>query len=113
MRCLFDQEVSTSYGTLELVWEREDGAVAVGTPAVWAGQANQMAGASDPYGVALRLASYSGARVRIEVLDGQPADPDTGWQDVVEVSTTVPTGGGTGVADLGRRGVEPARRGTR
>lgn len=91
-RELLDQVIDTDYGQFDLVWS-----VGAGFDGYWerffAGQVNGLVAASYPGGVYLNLGRRSGGSpVRIVLLDGPPIDPDPSWEDVVEVSTTVPPG---------------------
>jgi hypothetical protein len=91
-RVLLDEIVHTDYGQFDLVWS--DG---TGFDGNWdrffEGQANGLVGAADPGGVYISLARRSGgSRVRIVLLDGEPALPPSYYEDVVEVSTTIPDG---------------------
>jgi hypothetical protein len=91
-KVLLDEIVETDYGQLDLVYG--DGTGFDGdVDRFFAGQANGLVGASDPGGVYLVLARRSGgSQVRIVLLDGPPPEDPT-WEDVVEVSTTVPSSG--------------------
>ncbi|WP_456698347.1 hypothetical protein [Aeromicrobium sp. P5_D10] len=95
---LADEIVETDYGQLDLLWSETggfDGAV----ERFFANQVNGLVGAGDPDGVYLNLARRSGgSRVRITLVDGVPSGPDDQWEDVVEVSLTIPAGSGVGWA---------------
>lgn len=89
-RELLDQVIYTDYGQFDLVWS-----VGAGFDGYWerffAGQVNGLVGASHPGGVYLNLGRRSGgSSVRIVLLEVPPVDLDPSWEDVVEVSTTVP-----------------------
>lgn len=59
----------------------------------FAGQVNGLVGAADPRGVYLNLARRSGgSRVQPVLLPEAPTAPEGRYEDVVEVSTTVPDG---------------------
>ncbi len=91
-RVLLDQVIHTDYGQLDLVWN-EDGGFDGELDRFFAGQVNGLVGAADPSGVYLNLARRSGGSpVRI-VLTEAPPEADDSWEDVVEVSTTVPADG--------------------
>ena len=84
-----DQVVETDYGQLDLGWGDGEGFDG-DTDRFFAGQVNGLVGAADPEGVYLVLARRSGgSQVRIEVHDTEPSLTDE-WEDVVEVSITVP-----------------------
>jgi hypothetical protein len=91
-RVLLDEVVMTSYGQLDLVWA--EGAGFDGDwSSVFAGQTNGLVGAANPGGVYVNLARYGGgSRVRVVLLDAEPAEPDEYFEDVVEVSTAIPAG---------------------
>jgi hypothetical protein len=89
---LLDEVVETDYGQFDLVYG--DGIGFDGeADRFFAGQVNGLVEAADPGGVYLVIARRSGgSQVRIVLLDGPPAD-DPSWEDVVEVSTSVPPSG--------------------
>jgi hypothetical protein len=88
---LLDQVIETDYGQVDLIWH-EDGGFDGEFERFFAGQTNGLVGAADLSGVYLNLARRSGGSpVRIVLTDGPP-DADDSWEDVVEVSTTVPLG---------------------
>ena len=90
-RVLLDQVIDTDYGQLDLVWD-QDGGFDGDWERFFAGQLNGLVGAADPTGVYLNLARRSGGSpVRIVLTDAEPTADDT-WEDVIEVSTTVPAG---------------------
>ena len=91
-RVLFDGVVSTDYGQLDLLWG--DGVGFDGDfDRSFAGQVNGLAGAASGDGLYLNLARRSGgSSVRIALEDKAPGPPDEQWEDVVEVSVTVPAG---------------------
>jgi hypothetical protein len=89
---LLDELVRTDYGQFDLGWSPDagfDGDV----DRFFAGQVNGLVGAADVHGVYVNLARRSGgSRVRIVQRDGPPAEVEPDWEDVVEVSTTLPDG---------------------
>jgi hypothetical protein len=89
---LLDRVVHTDYGLLDLSWDedfREDGDF----DDCFTGQVNGLVGAAQPGGVFLMLARRSGGSgVRVVRHDAAPTD-DPSWEDVVEVSTTIPDPG--------------------
>lgn len=90
MRVLMDEVVETDYGQLDVVWGDDDAGFDGDWDRFFAGQVNGLAGAADPNGLYLNLARRSGgSQVRIEVHQDEP-DPGEEWEDVVEVSITVP-----------------------
>lgn len=87
---LFDGVVDTDYGQLDLLWSRDYHGYDGSDDRYFAGQANGLVGAGDPGGIYVTLARRSGgSSVRI-VLHGTEPRLDRDWEDVVEVSTTVP-----------------------
>ena len=93
VKVLFDDTVQTDYGQFDLIWGDDVGFDGDDTR-FFAGQTNGLAGAASGEGVYLPLARRSGdSPVRIELWDAEP-DPDAAeWEDVVEVSMTVPADG--------------------
>lgn len=92
---LHDGVVETSYGQLDLVWSADGGFD--GDDAVFfAGQVNGLVGAGSPHGVYVPFARWGGgSAVRIVLHEAEPPlGPE--WEDVVEVSTTVPEGASPG-----------------
>ena len=89
---LLDQLVATDYGQLDLGWTDAfgfDGEF----DRFFAGQVNGVAGAADDTGVYVNLARRSGGSwVRIELVEQVPAPRPEEWEDVVEVSVTIPEG---------------------
>jgi hypothetical protein len=89
-RVLLDQVIQTDYGQFDLGWADEfgfDGDFA----RVFAGQVNGLAGAAHPDGVYLNLARRSGgSALRIVLADSEPKVDET-YQDVVEVSISIPS----------------------
>ena len=91
-RVLFDGVVHTDYGQLDLLWGQ--GVGFDGDLDRWfAGQVNGLVGAAPGDGLYLNLARRSGGSpVRITLEDDAPGPADDPWEDVVEVSVTVPPG---------------------
>lgn len=90
---LLDQTVDTDYGQFDLVWS-DDGIGFDGDfDRYFHDQVNGLAGAAAGSGVYVNLARRSGgSRVRIVLLGGKPPQPSAEFEDVVEVSLTVPEG---------------------
>jgi hypothetical protein len=132
---LLDEVIHTDYGQFDLVWT-QDGGFDGDPDRFFDGQVNGLVGAADPAGVYLNLARRSGgSHVRILLHDVEPALPPAEFDDVVEVSTSVPADaeplwtawGGETIGDLVglhpgdfrmrvsaagcRRGTSPPRRG--
>lgn len=89
-RVLLEEVISADYGQFDLIWA--DGAGFDGDfDRFFRGQDNGLVGAADPGGVYLNLARRSGrSPVRIVLVDTAPGKPDPSWEEVVEVSITVP-----------------------
>src|SRR4051794_16882908 len=88
---LLDEVVETDYGQFDLVFSH-GGGFDGDADRVFAGQLNGLVGAADPRGVYVVLGRRSGgSRIRMARSEGPPAD-DPAWEDVVEVSATVPPG---------------------
>jgi hypothetical protein len=92
-RVLLDEVIFTDYGQFDLIWAH--GAGFDGDfNRYFTGQDNGLVGAADPDGVYLILGRRSGGSpVRIVLVDTAPGEPDASWEDVVEVSFTVPEAG--------------------
>lgn len=91
-RVLLDQVIQTDYGQLDLAWE-EDGFFDGDFERMYRGQVNGLVGAAYPNGVHVNLARRSGgSSVRVVLLDAAPGTLDGQWEDVVEVSITLPEG---------------------
>jgi hypothetical protein len=91
-RVLLDQVIATDYGQLDLMWG-EDGCFDGDYDRSYHGQINGLVGAANPDGVHVNLARRSGGSpVLIVLRDGPPDVADGQWEDVVEVSTTLPEG---------------------
>jgi hypothetical protein len=86
---LLEQVIDTDYGQFDLTWN-EEGGFDGEFERYFAGQANGLVGAADPSGVYLNLARRSGGSPVRVVLSDAPPDVDDSWEDVVEVSSTVP-----------------------
>lgn len=87
-RVLLDQIIHTDYGQFDFSWN-EDGDF----DRSYQGQVNGLAGAANPNGAHVNLARRSGGSpVRIVLLDASPGSDDGQWEDVVEVSITLPEG---------------------
>ena len=92
MRVLLDEVIDTDYGQFDLVYSDEGGFDGV-VERFFDGQVNGLVGAADPHGVYLHFGRRSGgSSLRVVLVDAEPAD-DPRWEDVVEVSTTVPPSG--------------------
>ncbi len=91
-RVLLDQVIMTDYGQFDLLWAGYgfDGIV----ERFFDGQVNGLVGASNPDGVYINLARRSGGSdVRIALRDEPPGmNSDSSWEDIVEVSFTLPEG---------------------
>ncbi len=88
-RLLLDDVIETDYGQFDIVWS-ESGGFDGDFDRFFAGQVNGLVGAASGEGIYLNLARRSGgSSVRIVLLDAEPALDDS-YEDVVEVSTTVP-----------------------
>jgi hypothetical protein len=87
---LFAGVVDTDYGQLDLYWSPNYLGYDGSDDRYFAGQVNGLVGAGDPSGVYVTLARRSeGSSVRIVLRSTEPPVGET-WEDVVEVSTTVP-----------------------
>jgi hypothetical protein len=87
---LMDEIVETDYGQFDLVWT-EDGGFDGDQDRFFAGQVNGLVGAGDPSGVYVNLGRRSGgSQVRVVLHDVEPHLPGPEYDDIVEVSTTVP-----------------------
>jgi|SRR6478609_9571958 len=91
-RLLLDQVISTDFGQLDLGWAENFGFDG-DFDRFYAGQANGLVGAADTSGVHLSLARRSGgSQVQIELCDHEPELPAAPWEDIVEVSVSIPDG---------------------
>ena len=89
-RLLLDQIILTDYGQFDLVWG-PNGGFDGNFDHFFSGQVNGLVGASEPDGVYVNLARRSGGSpVRIILMDTPPAVDVGSWEDVVEVSFTLP-----------------------
>jgi hypothetical protein len=89
-RLLLDEVIYTDYRQFDLIWAY-DAAFDGDFDRFFRGQDNGLVGAADPDGVYLILGRRSGgSRVRIVLVDAAPRETDPSWEDVVEVSITVP-----------------------
>lgn len=89
---LLDQLIKTEYGQFDLLWGADYGFDG-DFDRFFAGQSNGLVGAASGQGLYVHFARRcGGSPVRIVLLDSAPA-PDPGqWEDIVEVSVTVPAG---------------------
>ncbi|KGN30321.1 hypothetical protein N802_09235 [Knoellia sinensis KCTC 19936] len=89
-RTLLDDIIQTDYGQFDLIWAEGlgfDGDV----DRFFEGQVNGLVGVADPEGAYLNLARRSGgSAVTITLHDDSPDGADPTWEDVVEVSVTIP-----------------------
>ena len=90
-RILLDEHIDTDYGQFDIVYD-EDGGFDGDVDRFFAGQVNGLVGAADPHGVYIHLARrYGGSRLKIVLHATAPQVGDeASWEDVVEVSTSVP-----------------------
>ncbi len=89
---LLDQVIDTDYGQFDLGWSVPFGFDG-DFDRFFEGQVNGLVGAADANGVYLNLARRSGgSEVRIELAERAPDLHLGTWEDVVEVSVTVPEG---------------------
>ncbi|WP_369744478.1 hypothetical protein [Paenarthrobacter sp. AMU7] len=91
-RVLLDQLIMTDYGQFNLYWAGYgfDGIF----ERFFGGQVNGLVGASNPDGIYVHFGRRSGGSdVRIILLDEPPGmNSDSSWEDIVEVSFTLPEG---------------------
>lgn len=88
---LLHTTVMTDYGQFDLVWGDGYGFEGSWQP-YFTGQVNGLVGVG-PEGVYVKLARRSGgSMMTIALHDGAPGDPSPEWEDVVEVSTSIPDG---------------------
>jgi hypothetical protein len=91
-RVLLDQVIETDYGQLNLAWG-EDGTFDGDFDRFYGGQVNGLVGAANWQGVHVNLARRSGGSpVRIVLFDAAPGIDNGQWEDIVEVSITLPEG---------------------
>lgn len=89
-RVLLDGLIETDYGQLDLLWGEGYGFDGDHDRS-FGGQRNGLVGAASGEGLYVNLARRSGGSpVRIVLLDEAPADDGDEWEDVVEVSVSVP-----------------------
>lgn len=91
-RVLLDRLITTDYGQFDLVWGDDYGSDG-DFDRFFAGQSNGLVGAASGQSLYVNLARRSGGSpVRIVALhDASPAD-GVHWEDIVEVSITIPVG---------------------
>lgn len=90
-KSLMDAIVLTDYGQIDLVWSW-DGGFDGDVDRFFAGQVNGLVGAGDPDGVYVHLARRSGgSHVQVVLSSAAPPLADGPWEDVVEVSLTIPS----------------------
>lgn len=88
-RILFAGVVDTNYGLFDITWGDEPRSDDLAS--TFRGQHNGLVGAADPRAIHFVLARRSGgSAIRIELLPSAPPPPAAEWEDVVEVSATVP-----------------------
>ena len=88
-KTLLDQVIQTDYGQFDLVWA-EPGGFDGDFDRFFRGQMNGLVGAADPNGIYMNFARRSGGSpVKAVLREGQP-ETDESFQDIVEVSLTVP-----------------------
>lgn len=93
---MLDDIIETDYGQFDLVWS-DDAGFDGNFDRFFEGQVNGLVGAADPGGVYISFARRSGgSRVRIVLLDSAPPLPPPLYEDVVEVSVTIPDGATVG-----------------
>lgn len=90
---VFDQVVHTDYGQFDLTWHAGMIGFDGDFDRFFAGQVNGLVGAADPEGVYLHFGRRSGgSALTIELADDEPPLARDAWEDIVEVSTTIPEG---------------------
>jgi hypothetical protein len=87
---LFDDVVETDYGQFDLIWTDDFGFDGDDTR-FFAGQINGLVGAASGNGIYLHFARQSGGSPLKIVLAQTEPESLHEWEDVVEVSITVPT----------------------
>ena len=91
-RVLLGDVIHTDYVQFDIVWSEESG-FGGDWNRFFDGQVNGLVGAADAGGVYLNFGRRSGgSRLRIVRLDAEPPLPAPRYEDVVEVSATVPAG---------------------
>jgi hypothetical protein len=89
-RVLLDRVIDTDYGQFDLLWDDDHGFDG-DFDRSFADQVNGLVGAASGHGLYVSLARRSGGSpVRIVLLDDAPPLRDDEWEDIVEVSTTLP-----------------------
>lgn len=92
VRVLLERVIETDYGQFDLLWGDDHGFDG-DFDRNFAGQVNGLVGAASGQRLYINLARRSGGSpVRIVLLDDAPAPGGDHWEDVVEVSITVPLG---------------------
>lgn len=86
---LLDTIVKTDYGQFDLVWGEGSGFEGEWDP-YFEGQVNGLAGAASDGVYASFGRRSGGSQVTISLCDEPPALPTAEWEDVVEVSLTIP-----------------------
>ncbi len=88
---MLDEVIQTDYGQFDLVWA-DTGGFDGDVDRFFEGQVNGLVGSADSSGVYVNLARRSGgSSLRIVLRDDAP-EADDSYQDVVEVSITIPPG---------------------
>jgi len=91
-RVLLDEVIDTDYGQFDLVWSEGFGFDG-DFDRCFAGQVNGLVGAASGDGLYVNLARRSGGSpVRIVLLENAPDRDEELWEDVVEVSISIPPG---------------------
>lgn len=92
-RILLDTVIKTDYGQFDLIWDDGYYGFDGQFDTVFDGQVNGLAGAASGKGLYLNLARRSaGCPVRIVLLSEPPTLDTEPWEDIVEVSISVPHG---------------------
>jgi hypothetical protein len=91
-RIVFEKIVKTEYGYFELVWRQDTTTFDGDFGRTFAGQVNGLVGAASGEGLYINLGRpYMGSAVRIVEDSSEPSLPDESWEDVVEVSVSIPS----------------------
>jgi hypothetical protein len=89
-KVLLDDVIKTDYGQFDLIWS-DDVGFDGDFDRFFDGQTNGLVGAADSNGLYIHFARRSGgSKVRIVLADSEPAAAPSNWEDVVEISITVP-----------------------
>ncbi|WP_212843818.1 hypothetical protein [Catellatospora sp. IY07-71] len=97
MRIIFDELMPVSYGQFYVNSDDDF----LDLPAAFAGQENGLCGAAVAGGLFLITATHTGqVRLRIELLDAEPAPAEAVWEEVVE-APFVPDGDGVWLQSWG------------